>query len=287
MRRLNYPFSCTDIVWLQICLSGLVKYLFQKMQTTIFATIHDKQLSQLQLFPQNIYYGFIYQLSLIVFWDFNLNDHFNPPDVPEILLRWASGASSTSGFLKLKPPELCLLITTLLHHNHCCLWEGVTVRSPSVTWPLLFPWQPGVPLWIGQSLQWRLCPCPASGRSAAPPAGPSVACGPMLIGEALWGPAVRRLSPGTPSWRRSACTQGATTAAAASAWSSLFWETIAGQVFPSWNLPKSLHQPKRHSHAALRQWWQDGNLIPRVLPKPGRKNRMKMEENQQSRIFQH
>lgn len=57
--------------------------------------------------------------------------------------------------------------------------------------------------------------------------------------------------------------------------------------FSSWNLPKSLHQPKRHSHAALGQWWQDGDLILRVLPKPGRKNMMKMEENQQSRIFQH
>lgn len=165
--------------------------------------------------------------------------------------------SSTYGFLKPKPPELCLLMNTLLHHNPCCLWEGGMVLSPSVTWPLLFPWQPGVPLWIEQSLQWRLCPCPASGCSAAPPAGPSVACGPVLRDEALWGLAVRRLSPGTPSWRRSACTQGATTAAAATAWSSLFWETITGRVFPP-GIFQNLSINQKDTHM---QHWDSGDRM--------------------------
>lgn len=47
-------------------------------------------------------------------------------------------------------------------------------------------------------------------------------------------------------------------------------------TFSSWNVPKSLHQPKRHSHAALGQRRQDGNLILRVLPKPGWKSVIKV-----------
>lgn len=162
-------------------------------------------------------------------------------------------------------------MNTLLHHNHCCLWEGGMVRSPSVTWPLLFSWQPEVPLWIGQSLQWRLCPCPASGCSAAPPAGPSVACGPMLRGEALWELAVRRLSPGTPSWCHSACTQGATTAAAATAWSSLFWETITGRVFPT-GIFQNLSINQKNTHM---QHWDSGDRMEisslECFPNLGRK----------------
>lgn len=42
---------------------------------------------------------------------------FNHPDVPEILLRWASGVSSTYGFLKRKPAELRLLMMRLHHHK--------------------------------------------------------------------------------------------------------------------------------------------------------------------------
>lgn len=295
IRRFNsfYPFLCTYIFWLQICLSGLIFISEEDANQYLLPFMTNNWVSQLQRFPWNIYYGFIYQLSLIVFWDFtcfwdfNLNDHLNPPDIPEILLRWASGTSSTYGFLKLKPPELCLLMNTLLHHNYCCLWEGaivpftlcyLTFDIPVATWGPSVDWtKSSVTTLSLPSLRMQRCTTRrtfCSLRSNAKRWGSvRIGCKTSFSRDSLM--MSLSLYPG----RDNSCSRNSV---------ELFiLRNNHRTSFPSWNLPKFLHQPKRYSHAALGQWWQDGNLILRVLPKPGRKNMVKMEENQQSRIFQH
>lgn len=93
----------------------------QKMQITLFysnAQITNSS-SQWQLFfwifssaASNVGWGliffffFFFGLQLLVTLMFE-----------EILRQWASGVSSTYGFLKRKPPELCLLMMRPHHHK--------------------------------------------------------------------------------------------------------------------------------------------------------------------------
>lgn len=163
-------------------------------------------------------------------------------------------------------PDRCLFVG----------WRGgATSLSSSVTWPLTSVWRPEVSLWTGRSLWWWHCPFPASGRSAAPPAGPSVTCGPALRGGAPWGLVVKSLSPGTPSLCHSACTQVASAAGDATVWSVLSWRQSEENLFFSLKCFQSLKMRQDHptldSHAALRERRQDGQLIFRVFPKPEHK----------------
>lgn len=243
--------------------------------------------SQLQLFPPNIYYVFISTvtdcfLGLDLFWDFNLNDHLNPPDVPEILLWWAifhlwllktettwavfahEHTASSQSLLSLRgrdgPFTLCYLTFAI----------PVATWGPSVDWAKSSVTTLSLPSLRMQRCTARRTFC--SLRSSAKRWGSvRIGCKASFSRDSLM------TSLSLYAGRDNSCSRNSV---------ELFiLRNNHRTSFSSWNLPKSLHQPKRHSHAALGQWWQDGNLILRVLPKPGRKIWWRWKKTNKAEFF--